>query len=160
MNLSSLPPYAFGAILIGGLVAFALFRERRRGEALRNWIAAWPGARLHWPVTSETQPPQSLETLALEALGRGPLGWGSAVEIPAAGVSLWILECRTTRPGRKSADWITLVAEFRSGDERSGWVRKRLDLREGTISVAKIENEMAEAGMARGLNRLPSSEEP
>lgn len=160
MNLSSLTPFVAGAVLIGGLAAFALLRERKRGENLRNWVAGWPGARLHWPVTPETRPPLSPEAIAEKALGKTPLGWGSAVEIPAAGAALWLLECRTTRPGRKSADWVTLVAGFQAGIGGGELSLASLELREKVVSVALIEEELAGAGFVRSLNPPPPAAGP
>lgn len=160
MNLSSLTPFVVGAVLIGGLAAVALLRERRRGENLRNWVAGWPGARLHWPVAPETRPPLSLETLAEKALGKPPLGWGSAVEIPAAGAALWLLECRTTRPGRKSADWVTLVARFQAGIVGADLSLSSLELREEMVSVSLIERELVGAGLVRGFNPPPPAAGP
>jgi len=99
-----------GVFLLAALFAVVLIRDSRRERALRSWVAKRREARLHWPFELNDELAIPCRELAEIILGRAPLGWGAAVQIERAADQMWFLECRTTPPGRETADWFTLVA--------------------------------------------------
>jgi len=99
-----------GALVLAAVLAGILARDSRRERALRSWVAKRRNARLHWPLEMAGDLPIPFHELAELTFGSSLLGWGAAVEIERSGDQIWFLECRTTPPGRESADWFTLVA--------------------------------------------------
>jgi hypothetical protein len=118
-----------GALLIAAVLAAILARESKRERDLRSWIAKRRGARLYWPLEMDAELPVPFRELVGLTLGRQPLAWGAAVQIERSADQTWFLECRTTPPGRETADWFTLVVRGTAGDapDPAAWQCHLLD---------------------------------
>lgn len=118
-----------GVFLLAALFSVVLIRDSRRERGLRAWVGKRREARLHWPLEVNDELVIPCRELAELVLGRAPLGWGAAVEIERSADRIWFLECRTTPPGRETADWFTLVARGPAGETRdpAAWQCHLLD---------------------------------
>ena len=145
-DLPALTRYLIGALVLAGLFAAVLYGDSRRERGLRTWVGKRREARLHWPLDLDEDPAAPLPALAEATLGRAPLAWGAAVRIERSTEQIWFFECRTTLPGRESADWITIVARgpLENADDPAGWRCHLVDevLGEGLLSgeLARIDS--------------------
>lgn len=138
-----------GVFLLAALFAVVLIRDSQRERALRAWVAKRREARLHWPFKVNDELAIPCRELAEILLGRAPLGWGAALQIERSADQMWFLECRTTPPGRETADWFTLVARGPAEETRdpAAWQCRLLD---DVLSV-----EMLNEVLARGASVTP-----
>lgn len=109
-HIPTLSRILIGALILAALLAGILHRDSQRERALRSWVAKRREARLHWPLVIDEDLAAPLPALAEVTLGRAPLALGAAVQIERSSEQIWFFECRTTLPGRESADWFTLAA--------------------------------------------------
>ena len=105
-----------GALLIGAVFAFMLFRERWRLRALEAW-AVERRFKLMSPFAPESQLIPA-KTLADAFSVRGAIRWGAAVEGEIEGIPVWFMECEASRPGMTST-WYTLVGWALASSEAS-----------------------------------------
>jgi hypothetical protein len=96
--------------VIIALFVLAAARERYRDLLLDRWMARRPEAKRHRWVTVSPPPEFPAPELLEKFLGRPPIGYASAIEIPVPGGVLWVVEYRTTPLGAKTDQWFTLVA--------------------------------------------------
>ena len=105
-----------GALLIGAVFAFMLFRERWRLRALEAW-AVERRFKFMCPFVPEGQLIPA-KTLSDAFTVSGALRWGAAVEGEIEGIPVWIMECEASRP-QMTSTWYTLVGWALASSEAS-----------------------------------------
>lgn len=102
-----MPTWLWIAIVVVGVLAAGLLRERWRLNGLSKWCRQ-RGFVLHAPFEPGAQPPMA--SLVGRCNAHGARRWGAGVSGTVDGVALTCSEHETTEPGRKAGLWHTIVA--------------------------------------------------
>jgi hypothetical protein len=102
-----MPEWAWIIIIIVGLIAAALVRERWRLTALEGWVRTH-GFTLLRPFAPGDHP--RIAALGSRLSGRDNMRWATGVSGRSADTAVTIAEFEYTPPGRKTGVWFALAA--------------------------------------------------